>query len=764
MAEASMRYPRTIVALVLFLLAASLGTLTDQKTLVGPRAQLGREHPAVKDFDRFIDQFGGGYPVLIGWACGPSGACDSALDDGSLLMAARVASGLDRLPYVRAVASPATSPLLVAEPGGGLAVRHLVEDGSVVPDREGLALLALQDPTWLGNVVSADGLVGALVVEMNSADSEEIFLAVDAIDAELASFRALGFEFFLLGQPVVETAILETAATDGILVGLCASVVIFVVILGLTRSWQAVLAVMLNVGCATAAVFGLMGVAGWPLDPVTTAVSSMVLVVAAADAIHLLSAYAHFRIDDSDPRRALASAARSLAAPCLMTTLTTASAFVSLWSSDVLGLARFGVLAAAGVGFAFLFCFSLLPAVLVLLPVESSTSIAHSSSWRPIVRGIGDLAIGKWKLVIALALPLGLMASMGLGKIRTEVDIYSYWEPGEAVPQALRFFERKLRKPDSLELELRLPSQDSIYQPATVRSIHDFSRRAERVPGLGRARSVVDNLLVLREATGADTGPGELPTSPQEVGELLMLASVGGGEVLDPWLSIDGRQARISLEAGRLLQADRIRVFSALQGLIATHIPADWEVVLTGPLMLSQASVESIRRTQLRSFSIAALLVFLLLVVFLRSIGWGLFALVPNLLPVAILLGAMGSLGIALDVGTSMVAPLALGIAVDDTIHVMSRYLRHRRDGDPGEAAIRKAVESVGRALVTTSLALSLGFSTMLVSSFQSVANIGLLSALAVAGALVADLILLPAMVSGLGWISRPRPRANDGG
>lgn len=243
-----------------------------------------------------------------------------------------------------------------------------------------------------------------------------------------------------------------------------------------------------------------------------------------------------------------------------------------------------------------------------------------------------------------------------------------------------------------------------------------------------------------------------------------MLASVGGGEVLDPWLSIDGRQARISLEAGRLLQADRIRVFSALQGLIATHIPDEWDVVLTGPLMLSQASVESIRRTQLRSFSIAALLVFLLLVVFLRSIGWGLFALVPNLLPVAILLGAMGSLGIALDVGTSMVAPLALGIAVDDTIHVMSRYLRHRRDGDSGEAAIRKAVESAGRAVVTTSLALSLGFSTMLVSSFQSVANIGLLSALAVAGALVADLVLLPAMVSGLGWISSPRPRANDDG
>ena len=139
--------------------------------------------------------------------------------------------------------------------------------------------------------------------------------------------------------------------------------------------------------------------------------------------------------------------------------------------------------------------------------------------------------------------------------------------------------------------------------------------------------------------------------------------------------------------------------------------------------------------------------VFAMVACFFRSVPWALAAMIPTLLPVVVTLGAMGLWGIYLDMGTAMVGAVVLGIAIDDTVHILTQYRRRRLRGLAAAAAIRAAVLHVGRAVVTTSLALALGFFVLTLSSWESVASFGFLSGVAILGAMLADLFVLPALV-----------------
>jgi predicted RND superfamily exporter protein len=157
--------------------------------------------------------------------------------------------------------------------------------------------------------------------------------------------------------------------------------------------------------------------------------------------------------------------------------------------------------------------------------------------------------------------------------------------------------------------------------------------------------------------------------------------------------------------------------------------------------------VDEIQRTQVSSFATAGLVVLGLVAIFLGSLRYAALALVPTLLPVVIALGAMGLAGASLDVGSAMVAAVVIGIAVDDAIHLLVQYRRHRAAGAGARLAIRAAVLHVGRAVVSTSMALALGFFSLGFSSWKTISHFGALSGLAILAALLSVLVVLPALM-----------------
>lgn len=752
----------------MLLSGVAVAGLARLSTDVGYRAFLGTHHPSIRRFDAFLERYDGGLPLVAVWSCDASTACENALDDASLRMAADVATRLAASSAVRHVASPATSPVIEPTPAGPVS-RTLTEDGVPVSDHEALGRLALQDPTWLRQLVSDDGHVGAIVAQLESSASDTAREAYAALDQALAPHEAAGFVFQRVGGPV------EFVVAGGELEDATARMVpVMVVLVGgtlllLFRSLGAAAAALVTVGAAVLWSMGLHGWLAWPQNSLSQALPPLLLVIGVCDAIHLVSHYADEapadRTTTPDDRRALLVAlAGDVGPPCVMTSLTTAAGFASFATSDLESFVRFGLIAAFGVMAALLLTFTLLPLLLVRLAPEKLRTRSLSERWDRALGHLVDTAVthsGSILVVSALVL-----AVFGVGALRLRVDasFEELYGQDSRVVRWAHFVSDHLSRPDRLELDIALPDSAELESPATLEVLDALDARLGAVEGLGPVHSLADPLASLRRAMPLPPGAATPEARSALDRELFRRASGGGdpaqADALAPWVDRRDRRVRISVESDKSPQDEMRRVMDWLNGEFAGDLPAGWSLIVTGPYAVVHDMVEAIRDTQMRSFAGAALTVFVMVSVFLRSLRWGLLVLIPTVLPVVVTLGTMGWLGRPLDVGSSMVAAVVLGIAVDDAIHILDRLRRQRQAGASHALAVQDGVRRVGRAVATTSFALALGFGALALSPWQSIASFGLLSAVAILGALVADLLVLPAFFLRLG--GSPAPTATE--
>ena len=724
-------------------------------TDVGYRAFLGDDHPAVVRFDAFLARFGGGLPVALVWSCeDPEAPCDDVFDPPSLEMARAVADALRGAPGIRAVESPATSTLLLpARPPLPPRPRRLVEDGALAPDLERLAARARSDPLWRGTLVSDDGKVGAVVVELDAADGETATRVWREIEAALAPHERAGWTFRAVGGPVefvVAGGELERA-TATMIPGMIALVAIVLVLL--LRTAPAALALLVAVGAAVLWTHGLQGWLGWGRNTLTQTLAPLVLVIGVCDGIHLIARWgagpALAAATHAERRRRLLHAAEEVARPCVITTLTTAAGFLSFVSSDLESFARFGVVAAAGVCAALLACFTLLPLLLLRVPPPGRAAARVDDRTARSLGRMSRLAARRAPAVLAAAVLLAGLASVGISRLRVDAAFEDLYGERSRVVQWVHFVGRHLRGPDTLEIDVALPQGTAATDPETLARVGAASARlADAFPEVARARSLTDVISWTHRLFAGDDPARETPGATARANEVLLdLLARDPANPAARWLDAERRHLRISLEADKPTQERMRALFADAELILAEALPEGWRFELTGPIELVYEMVEAIRTTQLRSFAAAGLVVALLVAVFLRSAGWALAAMIPTALPVWLTLGAMGWLEIPLDVGSAMVAAVVLGIAVDDAVHVLTRYRTLRGAGQARGAAIDGAVLHTGRALVTTSFALAVGFLALGLSPWRSVASFGLLAGVAILVALASVLVVLPALL-----------------
>jgi predicted RND superfamily exporter protein len=312
--------------------------------------------------------------------------------------------------------------------------------------------------------------------------------------------------------------------------------------------------------------------------------------------------------------------------------------------------------------------------------------------------------------------------------------------------RALDFVSENLQRADRLELELRLPDGVHLEDPVVLRTVGELQEALGDLVGLGEARSVLTLLGHANRLLRGDSAP--LPDSEAAIAELLLLTSAGAAGALDPWVTIDQRHLRVSVEVVKLSMREQERLLSRVDGLVRQTLPRGWDFTVTGPVVLSSRYGTEFSRSQTNIISASSFIVFALIGVYLRSLPWALLATIPNAIALLLLFGAMGHWGIRMNFGSAIVAPIAIGIAADDTIHFLTAYARERRAGHAAIDAVSRAIAGVGEAVIATALALSLGFLSMIASPMASVADMGLLCAIAILGATLADLLVLPALIA----------------
>jgi predicted RND superfamily exporter protein len=744
----------TLAACALATLALAAG-LPRLETEVGYRAFLGEDHPAVVRFDAFLQRFGGGLPVAVVWSCAdPEPKCEDVFDADALAMARAITLALRSSPDVRRAESPATATLLLpARPPLPPRPRHFFESDALAPDRAALARRARSDPLWLGELVSADGRVGALVIELKGSDGETATRVWQSIEAALAPFEAEGWRYRAVGGPVefvVAGGELERATAQ--MIPLMVALV-GVLLLVLLRAIFPALALLATVGIAVLWAHGFQGWLGWGRNTLTQTLAPLVLVIGVCDGIHLIARWATpegLAARNREARaRELVRAAGEVGAPCVMTTLTTAAGFLSFVSSDLASFAHFGVVAAFGVGAALLLCFTLLPILLLSLPAPGPRSARTAGSSERALAGLNRLTARRAPAILFGAALLAASAAVGIARLRVDASFEDLYGARSRVVQWVHFVGEHLRGPDTLEVEVQLPPGVSAAAPETLARIGAAADRlVAALPEVTLGRSLALVLSWTHRLFAGDDPLREHPGATRSANEVLLeILARDPADPAAPWLDAENGRLRISLASEKPSQARMRELLAETRSILAEELPDDWTFELTGPIALVHEMIDAIRTTQLRSFALAGAVVMLLVALFLRSAGWALVAMLPTALPVWITLGVMGLLRIRLDVGSAMVAAVVLGIAVDDAIHLLARYRRQRAAGEPPADAIEGAVLHTGRALITTSVALAVGFLALGLSPWQSVASFGLLSGAAILAALASVLVVLPALL-----------------
>lgn len=585
--------------------------------------------------------------------------------------------------------------------------------------------------TFLRNfLLSADGRTVGLFVWLKNLEGPRARRhTVEAIERVVAEFAPRGFAAHLAGTPVMNVALdrdSERASKTFLPVAVALSIAVLVVML---RSLAGVVATMCAVGVTVVWTVGLLVMSGRTVNMVTVVLPALLFVLALSNGIHLASRFRAKRAALGDRDEALRAAVRELLLPSLLTSATTAVGFGSLIISDMKPVTDFGVFAAIGM---------LISLALNLLIVPGVLSAFHGGQTgaaqpaRPHWSGRTVAALARrQRLVLAAAIVLLVLGVVAMTRLTVESNVLKFFPEHSRIARDYEFIGQKLTGFYTVELDVRssLAQENATLQAMGKLAVAIAARpEVARVDHYGHFAALMP-LAAVGELLGASKAAAGLP---HEVSR--RFRRVEQGQV----------SLRMSVLVRAMSSADFYSLLSFIRAKGREMLPSGVAWNITGVVSLLNDVQRSLVETQVKTFALSAVVVIVMMGVLFGSLRAGLASVLPNLLPVVSAFALMALVGIPLDAATVMVASVAIGIAVDNTIHFLACYRDRKRAGlEPVEASAA-ALSDVGSAMVFTSLVAAAGFSVLLLAEFRPVAYYGLLMAFTMLTALACDLLVTP--------------------
>ncbi len=672
----------------------------------------------------------------------------------------------ERVPQVGHLRSLTSQPVPRSDAPGSVSIGPL-SDSLPATDAAAAALAsqARDHPLISGTLISSDG--SAVAVFMKADDDVAAMAVVRPVVQELRAIAREteaahpGARVHLLGPHPYRVTVVGVMISEELRFVPLTALVLFAVLWLLYRSAIGVLIPMLSVALGALWTAAAMALAGQGINIINTITSTLILVIGVADAIHMMTRYGQERRAGLSRDDAVRRALSSVGLACLLTSLTTAVGFLTLGTAQLAILRSFGLFAALGVMLTFALSIVFVPWALARSPVDPVVRDGERGEEEGLLARLLEAQrrfVQKHPRAVAVT-GLLIAAFFVAGIPRATVDNYimEYVPRDEAILEAHRVLEEKLAGIVFLEILLEAPGgpDEPWLDPDLLARAADAEATVLADPAIQSVDSVLGLLRELRWVQRGGEGSGEardaLPTSRAEVASLLLLAEIAGDEgVSRSHLSFDRRVLRLTARAAdvgarRYLELERrlkVSLAQAFEGSAVAVTP-----ILTGTSQVGYGGIDSLIRDLLRSLGWAFVLIFVTLALLFRSWTLAALAMIPNVLPVVVVLGAMGWTGRHLETLSAMVFSIGLGIAVDDTIHYLARWCEEVRAGRSPEEAVTLATQRTGRAIVYTSLVLLLGFGVLYSSRFPPNQSFAVLATGVIASALVADLFLLPALL-----------------
>ena len=683
------------------------------------------------------------------------------------------------VPFVNEITSLTNVEFMEGVPGG-IKVYELLEDFPT--NQEDLLKIrdkVLAKPAYVGGIASQDGQYAAVIIEMEKSciDSPEQIkldpeggsgldnlypqVSMDAIEKILNQPEYSDLEFFHAGDVPFNAIYNRLAERESMILMGVAFLIIGILLAFVFRSVVGVVGPFAVVLLALTISVGFIGLLRWRMDFMFALLPTLLIAIGVADSVHMLTTFKVQFSLLSNRREAVRRTMFLVGTPCLLTSVTTAAGLSAMSISRIKSLAHFAVYSAVGVIAAFLFSISLLVVFLSLgrsAPGEKTgkkpsqvrslfNRLDHG--FDALLAGIASFDVRFRKPIIFLFLVGFVLSAIGMTKLTVDSNFLTELKEEVPLRQVTTFVDEVMGGTSSVVYLFDTGIPDGVKDIEVLRQIEGLQREADKYTDIvKKSYSIVDILKDINQSFH-DGNPAYyvLPGSRELVAQYLLIYSMSGGSEAEDYVSSDYSRARLELRCKTIEMSRLGKMLGELEGFLETQSNAVSRIQVTGIGALWLVFQEYVTESQIKGILLAFTVIAAMMCFILRSVRIGLVSMIPNISPVVLTLGVMGWVGLHLDYVRILIAAVAIGIAVDDTIHLVTRYrFEFLRCRDYAKA-LAESMQDMGRALFTTSVMLMSGFLVNLMSSANSISTLGMLLAATIFAALVADFFLMPAII-----------------
>ena len=599
------------------------------------------------------------------------------------------------------------------------------------------------------NLVSDDHRTTLITLVLtDDADQPEVIAAVqeliDAADGRLALYQ--------IGMPLISQALATFTQRDFLRLPPLTFLIIGLVLLVIFKSVRLAFIPLSCVGICLVWTFGAAAILKVPLSILTMIVPVFLIAVGTAYCLHILETYRAVSGPDRSAVDATVSTYTQTTLPTLLAIATTLMGVGSLFVNRISAIREFALFACIGMVAFLILVMAYLPVLLSLMPPGPAPRVKKGKAPPILDRLIGwivDLNLHHQGTTLIVLAGVVLIAAAGLLRLKVETNPVGFFKADTPVVQHFHDIYQHLSGSFPVNVVMTAPSEDYFENADHIADLERLQRFLDTLPGVDKTLSFADYLKLVNYAS--NRFEPEYYRLPRESWELRMLfntyKSLLGDDMFDAFMGPTVSQANVLL----LTHLSSSRDFLDLRELILRHVAEAYDSTLTWDVtgfgMVVSASSHLLVSGQLKSFLLTMVVIFVIMFALFLSAKVGLIAIVPNLFPIVINFGLMGWLGIELSMATSLIASIAIGLAVDDTIHYLVRFNREFQQDLDEKRALKETITHIGRPIIFTTLTIAAGFFILSFSGFKPTAIFGTMMVITMLSALVGDLVLLPILM-----------------
>jgi len=734
-----------IIPLITIMMASSLKNLEFEGSY---RIWFGKESQILKDYDNFRAVFGNDDAVAISFKVE-----DGIFNKDALQSIENITKKLWETEYIARVDSITNYQHVHAdeEYPDEIIVEDFIEDiasmseADLVKKRE----VALKQDLIVGKLISIDAKTTMIVGRMTPKAGNDPAVSFKLRDAVVKivepEIQKYGYKFYLNGGPIINTSFIEIAQHDGSTfipaVIIVATILLFTVFRKMSLSLVSISVVIFTF----LIVLSIQVLLGFKLNNFTANIPVFVVAIGIADAMHLLWIYIVARKQGMQNYEAIHYSVHKNFLALLLTSLTTAVGFASLSISAVVPIQTLGIATASAAILAFILTILFLPAILAILNPNIKVQEKHENKTQNLSKVYVEFLLKYNNKILFVSALIFVGIGIGIFKANIDSNIVRYFKENVPFRVTTNFMQDNLTGPMAYEIIVDSQVNDGIKEPAFLKTVERFyTEFYAKYEETRHISSLMDTVKTFNDVMAASK---TIPDDKNLIAQYLLLYSLSlpqGMEINDK-MDINERLLRVTASMN---MTDTSKDLEMMQWVEDWWEKTEYSAKIQGQTKMFAHMQHDVTNTLIYSITLAVVLISIIMLLIFRNLRMLPLFIAPNILPIALVVGVMGWLDIDIDMGVAIAGAIIIGVAVDDTIHFMVKYVESRKRGEDMQRSLEYVMSYAGSAIIFTTVILSIAFLVFVFSDFNPNFHFGVVTATALIIAIVVDLVALPALLS----------------